>query len=203
MSDYEITIKVRNARIVRAMRAAGMKTQADLARAANVGHTRVGKILAVKLPAYRKNAQWRSDVLRIADALGVMPDELFTERQAQGGLKNVTREIGEGDLDQIAALSGFQAIAPPDEMVLAAETRRMIEKSVAKLSPRLADVIRRRFGLPPYERDHTLEEIATALGITRERVRQMEAKALRQLRHPSNSTAMREAGLAIGPTWGG
>jgi RNA polymerase sigma factor (sigma-70 family) len=57
------------------------------------------------------------------------------------------------------------------------------------LTPKEEQVIRMRFGIGA-ERDHTLEEVGRHLSITRERVRQIEAKALRKLKHPSRMQAM-------------
>ncbi|KAB2823486.1 MAG: RNA polymerase sigma factor RpoD, partial [Candidatus Dadabacteria bacterium] len=58
------------------------------------------------------------------------------------------------------------------------------------LTPKEEKVIRMRFGIGT-ERDHTLEEVGRHLAITRERVRQIEAKALRKLKHPSRLRALK------------
>ena len=58
------------------------------------------------------------------------------------------------------------------------------------LTPKEEQVIRMRFGIGA-ERDHTLEEVGRHLAITRERVRQIEAKALRKLKHPSRLRALK------------
>jgi RNA polymerase primary sigma factor len=66
-----------------------------------------------------------------------------------------------------------------------------IEKVLDSLSPREADIIRLRYGIGSgYPR--TLEEVGKIFGVTRERVRQIEAKAIRKLRHPSRSRSLRE-----------
>ena len=57
---------------------------------------------------------------------------------------------------------------------------------LAGLTPREAKVLRMRFGID-MNTDHTLDEVGKQFGVTRERIRQIEAKALRKLRHPSRS----------------
>jgi RNA polymerase primary sigma factor len=61
---------------------------------------------------------------------------------------------------------------------------------LAGLTPREAQVLRMRFGID-MTTDHTLEEVGKQFDVTRERIRQIEAKALRKLRHPSRSEQLR------------
>jgi RNA polymerase primary sigma factor len=61
---------------------------------------------------------------------------------------------------------------------------------LASLTPREAKVLRMRFGID-MNTDHTLEEVGKQFDVTRERIRQIEAKALRKLRHPSRSEQLR------------
>ncbi len=69
--------------------------------------------------------------------------------------------------------------------------REDIIEVMASLSPRERDVLRLRFGLDD-GRQRTLEEVGQLFGVTRERIRQIEAKALRKLRHPNRSRRLRE-----------
>ena len=61
---------------------------------------------------------------------------------------------------------------------------------LGSLTPREAKVLRMRFGID-MNTDHTLEEVGKQFDVTRERIRQIEAKALRKLRHPSRSELLR------------
>jgi RNA polymerase primary sigma factor len=70
------------------------------------------------------------------------------------------------------------------------EASEQIQKVLKTLTPKEEMVIRMRFGIGA-DRDHTLEEVGRHLSITRERVRQIEAKALRKLKHPSRLKALR------------
>ena len=62
--------------------------------------------------------------------------------------------------------------------------RETTHSVLAQLTPREAKVLRMRFGID-MNTDHTLEEVGKQFDVTRERIRQIEAKALRKLRHPS------------------
>ena len=66
-----------------------------------------------------------------------------------------------------------------------------VQKLLDDLKPRDAEVIRRRFGIDQLS-EQTLEEIGQQFDVTRERIRQIEAKALRKLAHPSRSDVLRD-----------
>ncbi len=76
--------------------------------------------------------------------------------------------------------------AMPDEIYQAIEVRSLIEKAFITLEEKEAKVLKMRFGLDDGE-EHTLAEIGKQLGLTRERIRQIETKALRKLKHPTRS----------------
>jgi RNA polymerase primary sigma factor len=69
--------------------------------------------------------------------------------------------------------------------------REQVKNALAVLSPREREVMEMRFGLLD-GKDHTLEEVGQAFNVTRERIRQIEAKALRKLRHPTRSRNLRD-----------
>ena len=81
------------------------------------------------------------------------------------------------------------AINPFDEAVLA-NLRDIMTKVLATLTPREERVLRMRFGLGAGVLTSTLEEVGTCFNVTRERIRQIEAKALRKLKHPTRSRKM-------------
>jgi RNA polymerase primary sigma factor len=74
----------------------------------------------------------------------------------------------------------------PSESIIHGSLMETVRKVLATLSPREERVLRMRFGIGE-RTDHTLEEVGQDFEVTRERIRQIEAKALRKLRHPSRS----------------
>ena len=78
----------------------------------------------------------------------------------------------------------------PADAAMYAGLRDTTKELLASLTPREAKVLRMRFGIE-MNTDHTLEEVGRQFDVTRERIRQIEAKALRKLRHPSRSEQLR------------
>jgi RNA polymerase primary sigma factor len=82
-----------------------------------------------------------------------------------------------------------KAVAPADEVVNT-KLAEQIAQVLSDLTPREEQVLRKRFGIGE-KSDHTLEEVGKLFNVTRERIRQIEAKALRKLRHPVRSQQLR------------
>jgi RNA polymerase primary sigma factor len=127
----------------------------------------------------------------IAEAMGV-PTERVAEiiRIAPEPLSLET-PIGEEEDSHLGDFIEDQEAVSPAEAASAAILREKIEETLNKLTPRERDVLRMRFGLDDgYSR--TLEEVGRHFKVTRERIRQIEAKALKKLRHPQRSKKLRE-----------
>jgi RNA polymerase primary sigma factor len=86
------------------------------------------------------------------------------------------------------------ALQPLDAAILA-NLREVTTRVLSSLTPREERVLRMRFGIG-MKTDHTLEEVGQQFSVTRERIRQIEAKALRKLRHPSRSRKLRSFSAA-------
>ena len=82
-----------------------------------------------------------------------------------------------------------KAVAPAEEVVNS-KLSEQISKVLSELTPREEQVLRKRFGIGE-KSDHTLEEVGKLFNVTRERIRQIEAKALRKLRHPVRSSCLK------------
>jgi len=99
--------------------------------------------------------------------------------------------IGEGGDSQFGDLIEDRATASPAERVITANLRDVAGDVLQTLSPREEKVIRLRFGLDNEGRERTLEEVGEDFRVTRERIRQIEVKALRKLRHPSRARVLK------------
>src|SRR6202034_3692415 len=95
----------------------------------------------------------------------------------------------EGDSNLGDLIEDKNAILPLDAMIQS-NLRETTTRLLASLTPREERIVRMRFGLG-MNSDHTLEEVGLKFSVTRERIRQIEAKALRKLKHPSRSRILR------------
>jgi RNA polymerase primary sigma factor len=98
--------------------------------------------------------------------------------------------IGEDEDSHLGDFIEDKATLPPSDAVVSLNLCDQTKKVLATLSPREEQVLRLRFGIGERS-DHTLEEVGSRFAVTRERIRQIEAKALRKLRHPSRARRLR------------
>jgi len=94
--------------------------------------------------------------------------------------------VGEGEDTFLESFIEDKGILPPEEAVIKMDLARQTRQVLSTLTPREEKVLRMRFGIGE-RTDHTLEEVGRFFAVTRERIRQIEAKALRKIRHPSRS----------------
>ena len=178
--DYLVQAKIKNGRVFRAMRQMGMGSVADLAKAAGVTRSSIDALINLKSPARNQNGEWAKGALAIASALAYEPDDLFSDEQQWMSVKsNEVERYFSGE--EIAAISGGIE-ADPALLIAENEFSALLEDVKDRtLTPREATVIRDR-----YEEDLTLEACARRHNVTSERIRQVEAKALRKLRGKSH-----------------
>ncbi|MBI3965885.1 MAG: sigma-70 family RNA polymerase sigma factor [Chloroflexi bacterium] len=99
--------------------------------------------------------------------------------------------VGDGENSHLADFVEDQTTPAPAELAQRRLLREQIEEALDSLSDRERLVLRLRFGLED-GRQRTLEEVGNAFAVTRERIRQIESKALRKLRHPSRSRRLKD-----------
>jgi len=130
------------------------------------------------------------------------PEEIAVEldvepRKVQWMLKvswqplSLESPIGEEDDSELASFVEDDTTPTPTQTVFQNLLREKLDHVLSTLSPREARILRLRFGLSN-GRSYTLEEVGRKFGLTRERIRQIEGKALRRLRHPRRSRQLRD-----------
>jgi RNA polymerase primary sigma factor len=98
--------------------------------------------------------------------------------------------VGEDEESQIGDFIEDKSALSPLDIAMLADIKKNIDKALSSLTEREQNIIRKRFGLGE-DAPHTLEDVGLELDVTRERVRQIEVKAIRKLRHPSRSKWLR------------
>jgi RNA polymerase primary sigma factor len=127
----------------------------------------------------------------IAKEMGVDAERVAEIQRIAQEPVSLETPIGEEEDSQLGDFLEDKELLSPDDAAANQLLREELESMIDELAPREREVLRLRFGLEdghPY----TLEEVGRRFGVTRERIRQIEAKALRKLRHPSRSKKLRD-----------
>ena len=104
---------------------------------------------------------------------------------------SLERPVGDEESSQLGDFIEDDEAMEPMDAAAREMLREQVQSALAALSERERQVLELRFGLID-GKDHTLEEVSRYFNVTRERIRQIEAKALRKLRHPTRSRHLRE-----------
>ena len=181
MKDYKILIKVKNNYMLKAMEAAGVSNASELSRLSKVSPSEVGFYLNLKKSPILTDGTFATSVKKIAEVLDRLPEDLFPAQHLRVPLRKNTTNI---ELDQEEMIgTGYIENESPLELAEASIMSDNIQYQLRTLTPKEEDVMKMRHGIGDYD-EHTLDAIAKKIDLTRERVRQIEAKALRKLRHP-------------------
>ncbi len=181
MTDFAVKVTVRNARILRAIKAAGFSTQADFSRFMGKSPQHINAIINFREKPIA-NGDWSELAMDISSALHTEPEDLWPEhmRDLHVARNSAEADISAEQLAQIAAPCSLEIDKPLLAKLLSAVTH-----------PRRRAMIEARFGLTG-EPEQTLEDIAKDYGVTRERIRQNEWKAIREMREKA-----RRLGVAV------
>jgi RNA polymerase primary sigma factor len=126
----------------------------------------------------------------IANRVGLPENEVRWLLRVGHEPVSIDEPLGPGDDRQLADTIEDQETAGPADVATRSSMQRAIASVLETLSPREAQVLRMRFGIGE-RTDHTLEEVGARFAVTRERVRQIEAQALRKLRHRTRAMLLR------------
>jgi RNA polymerase sigma factor (sigma-70 family) len=181
-----LSVKPFNWRLRRAREAKGWSRR-DLARASGLDATTVGNIEALARRPSEAAAEKLSLVLEVAAEL-LFPDALLDLGQSKRPELEVP--LDEGAIRALDGRPRLPMLEDPAEAVADDSLRHAVETALQGLQDRERQVLTLLFGLDRGER-RTLDEVGQMLGVTGDRIRQVEARALRRLRHPDRSKALR------------
>ena len=126
----------------------------------------------------------------VADYLGLPADKVSQIFKMARDPISLETPIGDDEYSYLVDFIEDREIEAPDEAAFNTSLVEQTRVALGTLTPREEKILRMRFGIGE-QSDHTLEEVGKDFFVTRERIRQIEAKALRKLRHPSRSRTLR------------
>ncbi|MDE2335849.1 MAG: RNA polymerase sigma factor RpoD, partial [Alphaproteobacteria bacterium] len=126
----------------------------------------------------------------LSERLGMPLDKVRKVMKISKEPVSLETPVGDEEDSQLGDFIEDKNVVLPVEAAIQANLRETTTRVLATLTPREERVLRMRFGIG-MNTDHTLEEVGRQFSVTRERIRQIEAKALRKLKHPSRSRQLR------------
>ena len=171
------------------------RTSAEICREIGCEDSQFGALLNLKIsPTNPRRGGWRTVAIKIADYFRMLPEDLFPASLYALTLPDRVERTYESEQVMLSLQCAEARMLPDatslDDKLNSQELTEKIDETLGTLSPREAKIIVRRFGLDG-DGEHTLEEVGEEFAINKERVRQIEARALRHLRHPSRSKNLR------------
>ena len=126
----------------------------------------------------------------LAERLEIPVDKLRQVKKIAQQPISLETPIGEEESSHLGDFIEDKAIASPSDAAIKLNLQEQTASLLKTLTPREERIIKMRYGMEDGS-EHTLEEVGNSFAVTRERIRQIEAKALRKLRHPSRSAKLR------------
>lgn len=184
MDEFRVKVVVRNNLLLSAIENAGYKTQTDFAKAIGYSAQEVNNLVAMRNAPINSDGNFSPIASEIMEFLGACPTDLWTAEQLNMKLKKNSADMfmGLGQLKLVLdAVNTPQLEVDMDKPIFDEQAAQVMEGMLDSLTPREAKILRLRFGFGCKE--HTLEEVAVLFDCTRERIRQLETKALKKMRY--------------------
>ena len=191
MQDYRVKITIRNERLLAAMEGLGYKSVAEFSRNQGLNSNKVREIFSGKITPLDKDGSLKDLTKEILELLDLTIEKAFTEKQLRG-FKKHSFEI---KLEEEKLLQITNPAKNLEVKVIEQDVKNKFSEIFSKyLTPREENVLRMRYGIG-LDTDHTLEEVGLKFSVNRERIRQIEAKAIRKLKHPSVASHLISTGF--------
>ena len=194
MEEYRVKVSVKNNLILKAIEDTGYTNLHKFSKDNYVSLAGLYDLINLREPPIGTGGEFSNAAKTLMEALGASPSDLWTEEQLTLKLKtnHMTKELRKESIDLYISSGNSRLILDnPANTFEKEDNRKVLGDIVDSLTPREAKVLKLRFGLDDTE-EHTLEAIASKFDMTQERIRQLEAKALRKMRHPSRSDELKD-----------
>lgn len=194
-NEYRIKVSVRNNLILKAIEDFGYTSVTKFCAENDLKVGNINALISFKVRPIGQDGNFSKHAQALMEVLGAAPTDLWTAEQLELRLpkNSAQKTIGQRALDKLLGMDNGElvAIETPDEKLSKREGKVLIVNTLESLyNEREQYVIVNRFGLGCEEK--TLDELSEELDVTRERVRQIEAKALRKLRRHGIASKLKE-----------
>lgn len=196
MNEFRVKVTVRNNLILSAIEAAGYTGWGSISRFcehAGMNAGQLNSLVSMRDAPIRQDGEFSAAAKLLMEALGACPSDLWTEEQ-------LTMELVRNAAESTVSSAGLQellaehtetmTLPSPEDAVHLAQSSRIASEVLGVLPSKQQQVVRMRMGFGCEEM--TYKEIGEVIGLTQERVRQIEAQALRRLKHPSMHDRLRQ-----------
>jgi len=190
MKEFRLKVSVRNNLLLSAIEAQGYVSVAEFERACGLGMGRINNLVAMRDAPILQSGEFSQNAKLVMEVLGAAPTDLWTEQQltiklkTNSGERDIYADIVQHLLEQ---KDRTDYLPSPEDSLLAAETAAIVEQVLGTLKPREKDILQQRF-----VNDSTLQEVGNHHGLSKERIRAIESKALRKLRDVKRAPILKE-----------
>jgi RNA polymerase sigma factor (sigma-70 family) len=187
MKDFRVNIRVTNANIQRSIEGMGYASIPKWCEDFGYNYSTLNGYIALKISPLDKYGNIKQSAEQLCNLLGESFDSIFSEHQRDALKTNrASVDVSFDEIVPMLTSDGSELL----DVVYAKEKNAALHKGLGTLTPRERDVLLLRNNIDTGE-EKTLEAVADTLGVSRERVRQLEQTALRKMRHPDRADYLR------------
>ena len=194
VEEYRLKFIIKNNLILTAIEDMGYTNLHKFSKDTHVSLTGLYDLINLKDPPIGVGGNFSKVAKQLMEALGACPTDLWTEEQLTLTLKKNSQEKNlSKEALRVALRSDARSLIGldyPEQEVAEKEAVQAVSEALDSLTPREAKILKLRFGIGE-EDEHSLDEVGEKFEVSRARVRMLEMKALRKMRHPSRSEKLR------------
>jgi RNA polymerase sigma factor (sigma-70 family) len=185
IKDYKLTLKVQNNYLLNQMLKRGIKNVAELSRLTNITPSYLGYIVNLQIPAFSKAGKIYSKVQKLCDFFNCGIYDIFPEQHIENSLPKNKIEI-EVNLEQLTPDYLLEGTLDPETLLCTEQNNKLVNEMLDTLTEREKQIMLLRYGFDGKD-EYTLREIGKVFNLSPGRIREIECKALRKLRHPKTA----------------
>jgi len=194
MDEYRLKVTIKNNLILNAIEERGHTNLHNFCKSEKLQLNNLYDLINLKISPIGVDGRFIKPAKDLMEVLGACPTDLWTEEQLTLKLQTntVTKTLNKEKVDiYLSSGNSHLILENPANVFEKEDDKKLISQMLDSLSPRESKILKLRFGLGNTD-EHTLDEVGDKFHATRERIRQLEAKALRKMRDPSRSNLLKE-----------